>query len=200
MIFSSNHRPYCFCSTAAVLLFSVKNQAHLKQNKTRTQHKQTKWKKKKVLQHFNTCKMSWDGFMFKIVVLFLAIDLMLFFCWFFQPLKKLEWKYFADVTFPGKSLSTWVQVCVENSKYLACGFVFSLHQRDYVGLRSVHMEAARDTDSVLKPKGNLAYIYVCLHANISFLQIIIIQESPYCYIAVVCSSESWVDTLGVYML
>lgn len=197
MNFFSSHLPRCFCSTAAVFLFSGKNQAQLNQNKTRTQHKQTKWKK--VLKHFITRKMSWDGFTFKMVLLFLAIDLMLCFCWFFQPLKKLEWKYFADVTFPGKSLSTWIQVCVENSKYLACGFVFSLHQRDYVGLRSIHMEAARDTDSVLKPKGNLAYVCTYMQIHI-FLQIIIIQESHYHYVIVACSSESWVDTLGVYML
>lgn len=56
----------------------------------------------------------------------------------------------------GKARQHEIQVYAENSKYLACGFVFSLHQRDYVGLGSVHMEAVRDTDTVLKTKGDLA--------------------------------------------
>lgn len=170
MIFSSSWLPRCFCSTAVVLLFSRKNQAHLKQNKNQNTT-QTNQFKENVLKHFVTHKMLWDGFMLKTVILFLAIDLMLFFCWFFQPLKKLEWKYFTDVTIPGKSSSTWIQVYAENSKYLACGFVFSLCQRDYAGL-SVHTEAARDTDTVLKTKGDLAYMcaHICKHL---FLQMII---------------------------
>lgn len=170
-IFSSSHLPRCFCSTAAVLLFSRKNQAHLKQNKSQNTT-QTKQIKENVLKHFITHKMLWDGFMFKMVILFLAIGLMLFFCWFFRPLKKLEWKYFTGFTIPGKSLSTWIQVYAENSKYLACGFVFSLHQRDYVGLRSVHMEAARDTDNVLKTKGDLAYMCAHIHKYL-FLQLVL---------------------------
>lgn len=67
---------------------------------------QTNQIKEIFLEPFNTHMMLWDGFMSKMVILFLAIYLMLFFCWFFQPLRNLDWKYFTDVTIPGKSLST----------------------------------------------------------------------------------------------
>ena len=198
--FSSSHLPWCFCSTAAVLLFSRKNQAHLKHNKNQNTT-QTTQNKENVLKLFITHKMLWDGFMSKMVILFLATGVMLFFCWFFQHLKKLEWKYVTDATIPGKSFSTCIQVDAENSKYLTCGFVFSLHQRDYVGLRSVHMEAARAADTVLKTKGDLAYMraHICKHPFFANYNIII-WDSHYHYIIVACSYEIQVDIVGMCML
>lgn len=152
--FWSSHLPHSLCSTSVVLLFSRKKQRCLKENKKQSTM-QTNQIKENVLKHFLAHKM-WDGHVFKTAILFLATGLVISFCWFFQPLKKLEWKYFTDVTIPGNGLSTLTQVNAANSKYLACAFVFFLHRRDYTGWRSVHMKAVRDTGSVLsKTRGAL---------------------------------------------
>lgn len=148
--FWSSHLPHSLCSTSVVLLFSRKKQRCLKENKKQNTM-QTNRIKENVLKDFITHKI-WDGHVFETTILFLATGLVMSFCWFFQPLKKLEWKYFSDVTIPGNSLSTLTQVNAANSKYLACAFVFFLHQRDYMEWRSVHMKAVRDTDSVLKTR------------------------------------------------
>lgn len=169
---------FLFQPSACLFLFNScspliqREKSSIVKTKQNPEQIQTNQIKENVLKHFNTHMMLWDGFMSKMVILFLAIYLMLFFCWFFQPPRKSEWKYFTDVTIPGKSLSTEIQVYAENSKCLACGFLFFLHQRDYVGLRSVHMEAARDTGTVTKTKGDLSY--QCTHiCKYLFLQMII---------------------------
>lgn len=199
MIFSSSRLPYCFCSTAAVLLFSVKNQAHLKQNKTRTQYKQTKWKKKRFYsisilarcREMVSCLKLWYYFWQLIL------------CSSFVDFSNLSRNWNENILLMLLSLGKACQhgsrfvLKTQNIWHVVLYFLFIRETMWGWGLFTWRQQEILTL--YLNQKATL-YIYVCLHANISFLQIIIIQESPYCYIAVVCSSESWVDTLGVYML
>lgn len=142
--------------------------------------------------------MLGDEFVFNMAILFLAIDLMLFFCWFFQPLKKWNENILLMLLSLGKSLSTWVQVYAGNLKCLACGFVFSLHCRDHAGLRSIQMEVERDIDTVFEMKGNLAYM--CAHTCRYLSLQMITWEIHYHSIMVAYPYENWVDTVRLYML